>query len=128
MIEQPGFWDRLGLDEAGMPIHLPMGVTEDGRGPTNDAEAHHFVCWCGHSDCPLTKMLARIQRRVTEQAWDEGFTHARFHHDCELIGEPDDNPYRSEAKHSPGCHAWTDAAPGQRGCVCRVSEGVPDDY
>jgi hypothetical protein len=49
-------WEDLGLDDGGMPIHLPMGVTVDGDGPTSDAEAHHFVCWCGQQ-CPLDKAL-----------------------------------------------------------------------
>lgn len=37
------------LDEAGMPIHLPMMVTASGSGPCGDDDplADHYVCWCG---------------------------------------------------------------------------------
>ena len=70
MTSEPGFWDRLGLDEAGMPKHLPMGVTAEGQGPTNDAEAHHFVCWCGLSDCPLTKALAQAHQQAAVEGWE----------------------------------------------------------
>ena len=52
-----GFWDRLGTDEAGMPVHLPMGVNAAGQGPVIDADAHHWVCWCGKPTCPLTLVL-----------------------------------------------------------------------
>lgn len=38
-------WDFFGASEAGMPEHLPMGVTEAGQGPTDDEDAHHYVCW-----------------------------------------------------------------------------------
>lgn len=50
-------WDGLGTDEAGLPLHLPMGVTADGQGPTNDDDAHHVACWCG-TDCPLNRALS----------------------------------------------------------------------
>ena len=53
----PGFWDRLGYDDAGMPKHLPMGVNERGQGPENDSAAHAYVCWCGDVECPLTLAL-----------------------------------------------------------------------
>lgn len=53
-----GFWDRLGTDDGGMPVHLPMGVNASGQGPEDDSTAHHFVCWCGDSQCPLTRALA----------------------------------------------------------------------
>jgi len=52
-----GFWDGLGTDEAGMPVHLPMGVNAAGQGPVSDAEAHHWVCWCADPACPLTAVL-----------------------------------------------------------------------
>lgn len=58
----PGFWDRLGTDETAMPVHLPMGVTRGGQGPTNDSEAHHWVCWCGDVECPLTLALGHAWR------------------------------------------------------------------
>lgn len=63
-----GFWDRLGLDDSLMPQHLPMGVTERGEGPENDSAAHHYVCWCGDTECPLTLALGHAWasgRRVT---------------------------------------------------------------
>ena len=66
MTAEPGFWDRLGLDETGMPLHLPMGVTADGQGPTNDSEAHHFVCWCSRPKCPLTEILALAHRQAAK--------------------------------------------------------------
>ncbi len=53
----PGFWDRLGYDEGGLPTHLPMGVNERGQGPEDDAAAYTFVCWCGGTECPLTLAL-----------------------------------------------------------------------
>ena len=52
-----GFWERLGVDDGGLPIHLPMGVNAEGQGPENDSAAHHYVCWCGEG-CPLTAALA----------------------------------------------------------------------
>lgn len=55
--EEGGFWDRLGVDDGLMPVHLPMGVDQDGRGPTDDSDAVRFVCWCGDADCPLTSAL-----------------------------------------------------------------------
>lgn len=57
-------WLDLGVDDGGLPIHLPMGVTAEGRGPTSDADAHHYVCWCANPDCPLTVAL--------RQAWKIG--------------------------------------------------------
>lgn len=55
MIE-PFRWDGLGLDEGGLPAHLPMRVTRDGQGPADSDEAHRVVCWCGE-DCPLNRSL-----------------------------------------------------------------------
>jgi len=52
-----GFWDRLGMDDGGMPVHLPMGVTERGQGPEDDSAAYAYVCWCGETECPLTLAL-----------------------------------------------------------------------
>lgn len=39
-------------DEGGLPIHLPMLVTAEGRGPCDDSDpdAHHYVCWC-NTEC-----------------------------------------------------------------------------
>lgn len=51
------FWDRLGRDEGGLPAHLPMGVTREGRGPTEPDPAHHYECWCGDVECPLAIAL-----------------------------------------------------------------------
>lgn len=52
-----GFFDLLGIDESGLPTHLPMGVNAEGQGPTDDADAHHLECWCGQPDCLLTRNL-----------------------------------------------------------------------
>lgn len=57
-----GFWDHLGQDEGMLPVHLPMGVTFDGQGPEDDSEAHHYECWCGDSECPLTLALGHAWR------------------------------------------------------------------
>lgn len=62
--QQPFVWDRLGVDDGGLPTHLPMGVNKDGQGPEDDAEAHHYECWCIDPDCPLTAAL--------RQAWEAG--------------------------------------------------------
>lgn len=51
------FWDHLGIDEAGMPIHLPIGLTVDESGPADESEIHHWGCWCNEDDCPLDKIL-----------------------------------------------------------------------
>lgn len=56
------FWDRLGVDSGGMPKHLPMGVTQDGQGPEDDHRAHHYVCWCGDTECPLMLALGHAWR------------------------------------------------------------------
>ena len=50
--------------DTGLPVHLPMGVNAEGRGPVPDAEAHRYVCWCADADCLLTRVLAL--------AWDAG--------------------------------------------------------
>lgn len=53
-------WNDLGVNEGGLPIHFPMGHTRMCEGPTDDADAHHWACWCpaGHS-CPLSVALGR---------------------------------------------------------------------
>ena len=43
-----------------------------------------------------TVTTAEAHREQIAQAWDEGFEHARFRHDMELVGECADNPYRDE--------------------------------
>jgi hypothetical protein len=50
-------WSKLGTDEGGLPVHLPMGMTATGQGPENDDVAHHYECWCQDPDCPLTSAL-----------------------------------------------------------------------
>lgn len=49
-------WGQLGYDDGGLPVHLPMGVTESGQGPEDDDKAHHYVCWCG-TYCSLEHAL-----------------------------------------------------------------------
>lgn len=61
--ESVGFWDNLGIDGGGLPIHLPMGMTKDRNGPEDDSKAHHYECWCGEP-CPLTAAL--------NAAWEAG--------------------------------------------------------
>ena len=61
--DAPFRW-ALQADEGGLPVHLPMGVTEDGRGPTSDRGAHHYLCWCGHPACLLNDAL--------RLAWESG--------------------------------------------------------
>lgn len=63
-----GFWDRLGPDTAGMPRHIPMGVLADGQGPVLDDIAHHYVCWCGDVECPLSLALGRAWASGTRVA------------------------------------------------------------
>lgn len=50
-----GFWDRLGLDEGGMPMHLPMPLTASGDGPADEEDATHLGCWCPDPECRLRK-------------------------------------------------------------------------
>ena len=63
---QPFRWDSQ-LDEGGLPVHLPMGVNTEGRGPEYDNEAHHYLCWCGDPKCLLTRAL--------RDAWLSGMRH-----------------------------------------------------
>lgn len=53
--DQMGFWDQLGLDDTGMPVHLPISHKENCEGPTKDA--HHWECWCSDPDCLLAEAL-----------------------------------------------------------------------
>lgn len=50
-------WGRLGVDEGGLPAHLPMAVDKDGNGPEDEDKAHHYECWCPDPACPLTRAL-----------------------------------------------------------------------
>lgn len=50
------FWDRLGI-HGDLPAHLPIDVNEHGEGPCSPEPAHHYQCWCGDIDCPLTLAL-----------------------------------------------------------------------
>lgn len=34
-----------------IPEHMIIPVDEDGNGPVDEAEAHHWVCWCGNPYC-----------------------------------------------------------------------------
>lgn len=73
-------WEDLGIDESGMPIHLPMGVTADEEGPTSDAEAHHFVCWCGQQ-CPLDEALRRAAKAASQIPNEDCCLHWAGRHD-----------------------------------------------
>ena len=67
------FWYRLGHVGDGLPTHLPMGVTRHGQGPTEPDPAHHYECWCGDVDCPLTLALQHAWlagRRVESGEYD----------------------------------------------------------
>ena len=57
------FWERLGM-KGGVPAHLPLEVNEVGRGPVPGVVAHHYECWCGDVECPLTLAL--------QHAWSAG--------------------------------------------------------
>lgn len=52
-----GFWNDLGVDGGGLPVHLPIAVNEAGEGPQNHSDAHTYICWCADPDCPLTRAL-----------------------------------------------------------------------
>ena len=38
-----------------MPEHLEVPVNADGQGPVSDAEADHYVCFCGTPGCTKYK-------------------------------------------------------------------------
>lgn len=57
------------FDEAGMPIHLPMGVTADGSGPTEPHAPHHRVCWCMDDNCCWTQALTRERAEGAARAY-----------------------------------------------------------
>lgn len=54
---EPFRWDACGVDEGGLPVHLPISLDENQRGPTRDQDAYVYVCWCMDKDCLLTKAL-----------------------------------------------------------------------
>lgn len=65
MITRDDFdWRALGEDDGGLPVHFVLPVNENGQGPTDDHDTHHYVCWCGNERCPLTLVLAL--------SWDAG--------------------------------------------------------
>lgn len=55
------FWERLGM-VGDLPAHLPMGVDSQGRGPADQRDIHHYVCWCADPACSLTLALAQARR------------------------------------------------------------------
>lgn len=57
-------WEGMGLNDGGLPAHLPMGVTAEGDGPVEPDPPHHVVCWCPDPECPLTRSL--------NEAWKAG--------------------------------------------------------
>jgi hypothetical protein len=44
-----------------VPEHFPMGVTADGRGPTDPDPPHHYACWCGQQ-CVWMRAFADVWR------------------------------------------------------------------
>src|SRR5690606_16429259 len=44
-------------DEGGLPVHLPMAVDRNGRGPADTNDAVKTVCWCQDRKCPVTRAL-----------------------------------------------------------------------
>jgi hypothetical protein len=38
-----------------IPVHFPIGVDADGRGPVDETEPTYdrTMCWCGDDDCEL---------------------------------------------------------------------------
>ena len=75
------FWDRLGLDDGLMPVHLPVGVNSAGRGPENDSDAHHYVCWCADAKCPLSQALALADAAARA---DERERYDRHEDECDI--------------------------------------------
>lgn len=54
--DYPFSWENLGVD-GDLPRHFPISQDEHGRGPTNPEPAHHWTCWCGDPECPLSLAL-----------------------------------------------------------------------
>lgn len=65
---EPFRWEGP-VDEGGLPVHLPIGLNEDGLGPEDDDKAYRYVCWCNDPDCALTRAL--------RLAWEAGRRHRR---------------------------------------------------
>ena len=41
-----------GVEMSGdLPLHFPLSVTADGRGPAVGADFDHYICWCGYPRC-----------------------------------------------------------------------------
>jgi hypothetical protein len=67
-------WEGLGVEEGGLPKHLPMGVNAEGQGPESDHDAHHWECWCPDKGCPLNAPLRQAWlagRRVERERFDQ---------------------------------------------------------
>lgn len=47
----------------------------------------------GYARAQLARVITERIARAEHTAWAAGFTHARFAHDGELVGTPDDNPH-----------------------------------
>lgn len=58
---EPSFWEKLGTDLNGHPIHYPLGVDRRGRRPM-DGLPFMYVCACGDLECPLTLTLGHARR------------------------------------------------------------------
>lgn len=83
MSDRRGFWDAFGLDEGGLPEHLPMEVTKDDQGPADAEDMHHMACWCGNPGCMLTKALHMAwlmgqasTLHLVEEEWKPGVAEA----------------------------------------------------
>lgn len=47
-----------------VPEHLIIPVNEQGQGPVDEAEAHHWACWCGKESCVTYFMWPCDKRRA----------------------------------------------------------------
>lgn len=56
-----GFWDGLGVDDGGLPVHMPIPCNEKGQGPQDEGKAVSYACWCGRK-CPLNEELQKAWR------------------------------------------------------------------
>lgn len=54
-------WDNLGVDDGGLPRHLPFSHTVNCEGPTEPDDPDHLACWCG-KPCPLHLALRDAHR------------------------------------------------------------------
>ena len=66
--------------EDGLPIHLPIGVDDRGRGPTEPDPPHSVTCWCIESDCMWTRALADERKRGYAEGLRWAATAAAIHH------------------------------------------------